>query len=48
MVCAAIGALNPIWAACVPSDYPNGLKLIPYCLWNNREPGNELQCWFRE
>ena len=26
----------------------NGLKLIPYCLWGNREPGNELQCWFRE
>ena len=37
-------------------DYPirpalkasNGLKLIPYCLWDNREPGNELQFWFRE
>ena len=37
-------------------DYPirpalkasNGLKLIPYCLWDNREPGNELQVWFRE
>ena len=26
----------------------NGLRLIPYCLWGNREPGNELQCWFRE
>ena len=25
----------------------NGLKLIPYCLWDNREPGNEMQCWFR-
>ncbi len=25
----------------------NGLKLIPYCLWGNREPGNELQCWFK-
>ena len=26
----------------------NGLKLIPYCLWCNREPGNEMQVWFRE
>ena len=26
----------------------NGLKLIPYCLWGNREPGNEMQVWFRE
>ena len=26
----------------------NGLKLIPYCLWDNREPGNEMQVWFRE
>ena len=26
----------------------NGLKLIPYCLWDNREPGNELQVWFRD
>ena len=25
----------------------NGLKLIPYCLWGNRQPGNELQVWFR-
>ena len=25
----------------------NGLKLIPYCIWGNREPGNELQCWFK-
>jgi len=24
----------------------NGLVLIPYCLWGNREPGNELQTWF--
>ena len=23
-------------------------KLIPYCLWGNREPGNEMQVWFRE
>lgn len=34
-------------------DYPalkasNGVKLIPYCLWGNREPGNEMQVWFRE
>ena len=26
----------------------NGLKLIPYCLWDNREPGNEMQVWFKE
>ena len=26
----------------------NGLKLVPYCIWGNREPGNELQVWFRE
>ena len=26
----------------------NGLKLVPYCLWGNREPGGELQCWFKE
>ena len=25
----------------------NGLKLIPYCLWDNRDPGNEMQTWFR-
>ena len=25
----------------------NGLKLIPYCIWGNREPGNNLECWFR-
>ena len=25
----------------------NGLKLIPYCLWGNREPGNEMQVWFK-
>ena len=24
----------------------NGLKLIPYCLWGNREPGNDMQVWF--
>jgi len=24
----------------------NGLVLIPYCLWGNREPGNDLQTWF--
>ena len=24
----------------------NGLVLIPYFLWGNREPGNELQTWF--
>ncbi len=26
----------------------NGLVLIPYCLWDNREPGNEMQVWFKE
>ncbi len=26
----------------------NGLKLIPYCLWGNRVPGNEMQVWFKE
>ena len=26
----------------------NGLVLIPYFLWGNREPGNELQTWFAE
>ena len=25
-----------------------GLKLIPYCLWGNREPGNDMQVWFRD
>ena len=25
----------------------NGLKLIPYCLWGNRSPGNELQVWMK-
>ena len=23
-----------------------GLVLIPYCLWNNRKPGNPMQVWF--
>ena len=26
----------------------SGLKLIPYFLWDNREPGNEMQAWFKE
>lgn len=26
----------------------NGLRLIPYCIWGNRESGNEMQCWFKE
>lgn len=25
----------------------NGVKLIPYCLWGNRQPGNDMQVWFR-
>lgn len=24
----------------------NGVTLIPYCLWDNRRPGNEMQTWF--
>ena len=24
----------------------NGVTLIPYCLWDNRKPGNEMQTWF--
>ena len=26
----------------------NGLRLVPYCIWGNREPGNEMQVWMRE
>jgi len=26
----------------------NGLVLVPYALWDNRQPGNEMQVWFRE
>ena len=26
----------------------NGLRLVPYCIWGNREPGNEMQVWFKE
>ena len=25
----------------------SGVTLIPYCVWSNREPGNEMQTWFR-
>ena len=24
----------------------NGVTLIPYCIWGNRQPGNEMQTWF--
>ena len=24
----------------------NGVVLVPYCVWGNREPGNEMQTWF--
>ena len=24
----------------------NGVKLVPYCVWGNREPGNNMQTWF--
>ncbi|MBO7721726.1 MAG: DUF4838 domain-containing protein [Kiritimatiellae bacterium] len=26
----------------------NGLKLIPYFAWDHRQPGNDMQVWFRE
>lgn len=26
----------------------NGLIFIPYCLWNNRTPGNAMQVWLNE
>lgn len=26
----------------------NGLTLVPYCVWGNRAPGQDLQCWFRD
>ena len=25
----------------------SGVTLVPYCIWGNREPGNEMQTWFR-
>lgn len=25
----------------------NGLTLVPYCIWGNRAPGQDLQTWFR-
>ncbi len=25
----------------------SGTTLVPYCIWDNREPGNEMQTWFR-
>ena len=24
----------------------NGVTLVPYCIWGNREPGNAMQTWF--
>ena len=24
-----------------------GLMLVPYCIWGNRQPGNDLQTWFK-
>lgn len=24
----------------------NGVTLVPYCVWGNREPGNDMQTWF--
>ena len=24
----------------------NGVALVPYCIWGNRLPGNEMQTWF--
>ena len=26
----------------------SGVTLIPYCLWDNRKPGNEMQTWFAD
>lgn len=25
----------------------NGVVLVPYCVWGNREPGNDMHTWFR-
>jgi len=25
-----------------------GLVLVPYCIWDNRKPGNDMQVWFQE
>lgn len=27
-------------------DASNGTKLVPYCIWGNRLPGNKFQTWF--
>ena len=24
----------------------NGVTLVPYCIWGNRQPGNDMQTWF--
>lgn len=42
LVCAAVLACTAALRA------SNGLRLVPYCLWGNREPGNEMQIWFLE
>lgn len=26
----------------------NGVTLVPYCIWGNRQPGNDMQTWFHE
>jgi len=37
------------WIICsrkLEIDNDIGLFVVPYCLWGNREPGNEMQTWF--
>ena len=40
-------AFSIVGQACLALKADNGLTLIPYCLWGNRQPGNEMQVWFR-
>lgn len=30
----------------VSLESSNGVKLVPYCAWGNRKPGNDMQTWF--
>ena len=40
------GAVN-IGGCSFPSlKSSNGVTLVPYCIWGNRQPGNEMQTWF--
>ena len=36
----AIGTFPPLKSS-------NGVALVPYCICGNREPGNDMQTWFR-